>query len=133
MGPLSWLGRSSQDVAIATRDVRRGVASYRKGPNPGVRNPPALQGKAAKLGKSRICGPAIIVIARGRMSRFIAQEGLESAVARANPRVVASPDVRPNFPTASGIIESISITSSAPAANAWIAALKLSEATSAAA
>ena len=41
----------------------------------------------------------------------------ESAVAMAKPRTVASPAVSPARSAAAGIIESISITSSAPAAN----------------
>jgi hypothetical protein len=47
---------------------------------------------------------------------------LDSAAATANPRTVARPAKRPALPRASGIIESVSMTRSAPAANPSIAA-----------
>ena len=49
---------------------------------------------------------------------------VESPAATAKPRVVASPATRPDFSVASGIIESTSITSSAPAAKPLIRAWK---------
>jgi hypothetical protein len=55
----------------------------------------------------------------------------DSAVAMANPNAVASPAVRPAPRAASGIIESTSITRSAPAANPLIEALSSPEAPSA--
>jgi hypothetical protein len=52
-------------------------------------------------------------------SRVMCQE---SPAATAKPTTVTSPAGRPALRAASGIIESISITSSAPAANPLIAA-----------
>src|SRR3954451_15636754 len=57
--------------------------------------------------------------------------GQESENATANPSTVSRPALRPNFSVASGIIESISITSSAPAAKPSTIALRLSDAVSA--
>ena len=57
----------------------------------------------------------------------------ESANATAKPSTVTSPAGRPVFLVASGIIESISITSSAPAAKPLMTARRLSEAVSASA
>jgi hypothetical protein len=56
---------------------------------------------------------------------------LESAAATAKPRTVTRPETSPPLRTASGIIESISITSSAPAANPSTAALRSPETLSA--
>ena len=70
-----------------------------------------------------ISDPAEVV--EGRRSRPArSYESAVSAAATANPSTVASPAGRRAFAAASGIIESISITSSAPAAKPLIAAWK---------
>jgi hypothetical protein len=64
----------------------------------------------------------------GRVRRH---ETLDSAAATAKPSTVTSPEMSPPLRTASGIIESMSITSRAPAANPSTAALRFPETLSA--
>ena len=71
-----------------------------------------------------ILAVTIIYQLTARWDRLELYETVVNAAATANPSVVTRPAVRPASLVASGIIESISITISAPAAKPLMIALK---------
>jgi hypothetical protein len=101
--------------------------------SPGLGTPAACLGTREHITNRRVLGDRLHRLARRERGYEAPQHQPipDSAAAPANPSTVMRPDTSPPLRTASGIIESINMTSSAPAAKPSIAALKLPETLSA--